>query len=202
MEFNPLPRGLRRAVLERREIVLAVIAVNLAGTVFGFYYYLDQLSAARPWFWIFVADSPVATLLMASSLITRLKDYSSAVLDGLAFLGNFKYGLWTSFILVFYFETFYTTNSTAMYAFLLSSHLLMAAQAFLVVDYAEIPVAGLAAAGSWFLLNDFLDYFLDMHTWIYVDHGHPFSPAMAAAFLLTASGIAVYSYHLVESQHL
>lgn len=162
-----------------------VAAVNLLGTVFGFYYYREQLLATSVELWVFVPDSPISTLLMASSLVLLLRGKSS-FLDGMAFIGNLKYGLWTVFILVFYSSTFLQINSIWMYLFLLFSHLLMALQAFLILELSDLKYAGIAV--GWFLVNDFVDYFLDTHTFIYASHSHPFSPAMIAAFSLTVAG--------------
>ncbi len=194
MGIQWLPGKLRDKALEPRFASLITV-VNLAGTGFGFYYYREQLAGISPHLWIFVADSPIATLLMAASLTLYLRGSSYSLLDSLAFLGNFKYGLWTSFILLFYFDTFTGLNSMPMYAFLLFSHLLMAVQAYLVLDYSPMELRDIGFAASWFLLNDSLDYLLDIHTRIYVSHDHPLNPAMYAAVSLTLLGAGLLYLH-------
>lgn len=189
--LQPLPGKLRDTVLERPAVTWLVVAVNLAGTGFGFYYYREQFAATAPHLWLFVADSPIATLLIAASLVLFLRSRESGLVDALAFIANLKYGLWTGFVLVFYFDTFFTQNPVEMYIFLLLSHLGMALQAFLVLDYTDFDWRHLAIAAGWFVLNDLLDYFLDLHTWIYVAHGHPVSPAMVAASGLTLLGTGI-----------
>mgnify|MGYP006299564869 FL=1 len=47
----------------------------------------------------------------------------------------------------------------------------MAVQAFLIQRYADFPVRAVALATGWFVLNDVLDYFVEVlggphHTWI------------------------------------
>ncbi len=191
-----LPEKLRELSLSR--FAAAIITVNLAGTAFGFYYYREQFAATAPHLWIFVADSPLATLLIASSLFFYIQNRKSGLLDALAAIANIKYGLWTVFILLFYFDTFFSSNPLPMYLFLLFSHLLMFLQAFLVLDYTDFDFRHLGLAASWFVVNDLLDYFLDLHTRIYAPHDHPVSPAMASAFGLTALSAALMYLHLQE----
>lgn len=179
-----LPAALRDRLLQPRIIVLLVL-VNLVGTGFGFFYYLEQF-AATPWpFWILVADSPIATLLIAASLFLYVNGRQNGLVDALAIATNIKYGLWTVFVLLFYVNTFAAGNMLPMYLFLLLSHLGMALQAFLVLGYARVKPIAISFTASWLLLNDFMDYWFDTHTFIYVVHDHPVSPAMIAAVILT-----------------
>ncbi|MFB6204200.1 MAG: DUF1405 domain-containing protein [Candidatus Nanohaloarchaea archaeon] len=194
MDLQVFPETVREKVLDRKP-VLAIALANVLGALFGFYYYLPQFRETAPALWLFVPDSPFATLLMAFSLLYFLRGRGSLFLEPLAFIANFKYGLWTVFVLLFYFETFFAGNSTAMYLFLLLSHLLMALQAFLVLDYGGFEMKGLLAAAGVVLVNDAADYVLDTHTWIHAQHTHPVSPAMAAAFSLTLLAAAIYCLH-------
>lgn len=191
-----LPEKLRELSLSRYTV--PIIIANLAGTAFGFYYYREQFASTVPYLWIFVADSPIATLLIATSLFLYLRGNHSGLVDALAAIANIKYGLWTVFVLLFYFDTFFSSNPLPMYLFLLVSHFLMFLQAFLVLDYTDFDTRHLAIAASWFLVNDLLDYLIDLHTRIYAPHGHPVSPAMVAAFTLTAVSVAVMYLDLRE----
>ncbi|MFB6192896.1 MAG: DUF1405 domain-containing protein [Candidatus Nanohaloarchaea archaeon] len=185
-------------LLERKP-VLVLTTVNLLGTVFGFYYYTDQLSANPVFLWPFIPDSPIATLLISISLILFLKEKPSEVVDSLAFIGNLKYGLWTVFVLIYYSNIFYTGNPLPMYLFMLLSHIGMALQAFLILKYSDPGLRTLAVAGSWFLLNDLVDYTLGIHTRLYTsDTG----PAMVAAFLLSFFSIALYLFYRYSSDEL
>lgn len=179
-----LPARLRAFALQRN-VRWMLIVVNLLGTAFGFYYYADQLAQLPPVLWVFVADSPIATFLLAVSLVLYGRDRQSPVIDTLAFIANGKYGAWSVFVLLYYADTFYGGNPLSMYLFLLFSHTGMVLQAFLVLDYARFTPITLSLGGTWFVLNDFLDYQFDLHTRLYADHGHPFSPAFYAAMTLT-----------------
>lgn len=186
--MNFLPRKITDIALEDSYLSL-IIAANLLGTLFGFYYYLPQFTETNPLLWIFVADSPLATLFIAVSLLGKYYNMNNGLVDVLAFIGNIKYGLWTVFVLLFYFETFWTGNTAPMYFFLLFSHLGMFLQAFLIPEYSDFSFKAFIAGGSWFLVNDLLDYGLDIHTYVYTGHSHPFSPVMFAAVSLTSLGV-------------
>jgi uncharacterized membrane protein YpjA len=148
-----------------------LIAVNLAGTLFGFYYYLPQFSSTEFFLWPLVADSPISTLFLALSLYIflsgGLEKFSSEIentVHALAFIGNVKYGLWTVFVLLQFRPEFTAINTMPMYMFLILSHFGMFLQAFLVLDYIDIgkKVSGLAV--GFFLFNDLVDYSLGIHT--------------------------------------
>lgn len=179
-------------MLLQRKTLLAVAAINFLGTLFGFYYYLPQFQSTPVHLWVFVSDSPIATFAIGLSLVLYIHDKKWPGLDVFAFVANFKYGLWTVFVLIYYFETFWSVNSIPMYIFLLVSHFLMFVQAFLVLEHAEWSFKALVISVTWFLLNDTLDYFLDIHPTLFVEHSHPISPAMLAAYTLTILGLSCY----------
>ncbi|EHK01022.1 hypothetical protein HRED_10082 [Candidatus Haloredivivus sp. G17] len=120
-------------ILFRRKTLFLIVLTNLLGTLFGFYYYSDQLLTTDPLLWIFVPASPIATLLFAASIYLNVKDRGLPLLDSLAFISNFKYGLWTVFCLSYYSEIFFTGNSVGLYSFMLVSHFAMAIQAFFTI---------------------------------------------------------------------
>jgi len=134
-----------------------LIAVNLAGTAFGFYYYLPQFGAVQPFLWPLVADSPVATLVFALCLVARETDRGLTWLEAFAFLSNVKYGLWTAAVLLLLHDGFLASVSSGMYVFLLLSHLGMAAQALALTDtgFDTEPIFG---ATGFYAVNDLVDY--------------------------------------------
>ncbi|MFB6245065.1 MAG: DUF1405 domain-containing protein [Candidatus Nanohaloarchaea archaeon] len=182
--------GKLRKIIDHRLIELSIVIVNLAGTFFGFYYYRQQFAQVSPLLWIFVADSPVATLALAASLYLIKSDLENGFLDAYAFLANFKYGLWTVFVLLFYHGVFMEASSPPMYLFLVLSHLGMFIQSLLVLEYSDFtPYLVLAPAAL--LLNDLLDYTLDIHSYLHgAEMNHP-SAAAIAAFSLTVLSAAV-----------
>lgn len=192
-----------KELLLRKQTAVTIALINLLGTVFGFYYYLPQLREVSPHLWIFVADSPIATLAIALSLILYIYGRNLKFLNAFAFISNLKYGLWTVFVLLYYFESFWATNSMPMYIFLLGSHFLMFVQAFLVLDYSDFSWSVFSISAVWFLLNDTLDYFLDIHPTLFVEHSHPVNAAMVSAYILTFLSLSCYLLFLSSlSEHL
>jgi uncharacterized membrane protein YpjA len=155
----PLPRAVENLGLS---LAWAVVATNLVGTAFGFWYYRFQFAAEPIAAWPLVPDSPVATFFIALSLALWKLGRSNEVVNALAFFGCWKLGLWTPFVLVAFADGFLATTPVPMYAFLLGSHLMMVVEAFLIHRYSDFPVGAVAVAVAWYGLNDLVDYFLPL----------------------------------------
>lgn len=171
-----------RDLLFKKKVLISIAIVNVLGTFFGFYYYMDQLLATPVWLWLFVPASPLATLFFASSVYLNIQERGSKYLDALAFISNFQYGLWTVFVLIYYAEIFFSGNSLGLYAFMLVSHSAMAVQAFLLFEWQNIDLKALFMAFVWYLFNDVIDYTLGTHTELYTEYT---LPAELAAYTLT-----------------
>lgn len=168
-------------IFKKRALYIIALA-NLFGTLFGFYYYSDQLLSTDPILWIFVPASPIATLLFAASIYLNADDRGLPILDALAFVSNLRYGLWTVFCLIYYSEIFFTGNSVGLYGFMLVSHFAMAVQAFILFKWENIGLKALFLASGWYLFNDLIDYSLGTHTELYTEYT---LPAEVAAYSLT-----------------
>lgn len=99
-------------------LLAPLLLLNLAGMVFGWYYYTDvgqfdlaHLSCGdgatehcQPWWtWPLVADSPNAVLLFfVAALAYRLTGWRNRWLDAAAFILNVYVGLWTTFLFLAY----------------------------------------------------------------------------------------------------
>lgn len=177
----------------RPETLYLIAAVNILGTVFGFYYYFEQLVNTSMILWIFVPASPLATFFLAVSVYFNTKNRGLPLLDALAFLGNFKYGLWTVFVLIYYSEIFFA-GQELLYLFMFLSHLGMAFQAFIAFYWQNFGLRELGFAGAWLLLNDIIDYSLGTHTYLYTENVFP---AEIAAYALTFTGLAI-GYVIIE----
>jgi uncharacterized membrane protein YpjA len=166
--LSPLPKtiedlGLRFAWL--------VVAINLVGTAFGFWYYLPQFAETPVVMWPFVPDSPAATLLIACSIILWKLDRKSVLLNTFAFFGCIKLGLWTPYTLLAFFPAWAGLHP-AMYNFLFWSHLLMVVEAFVLHRYADFPVWAVGVALVWYTFDLIVDYFYP----IVGDPHHTFLP--------------------------
>ena len=152
----PLPTWLENLGLN---LAWVVVAVNLVGTAFGFWYYRFQFAAEPLAAWPLVPDSPVATFFVAASLALWKLDRSNAYVDALAFFGCLKLGLWTPYVLLVFRDGFSYLHP-AMYNFLFWSHLAMVLEAFVIHRYADFPVRAVLVALVWYGLNDVVDYFV------------------------------------------
>ena len=158
----PLPRWLEDIALR---LAWPIVAVNLLGTVFGvWYYYQIQFPDTPTVLWPLVAASPLATLFMAVSLASWRLGLDLDSLHALAFFGNVTFGLWTPYVQL---ALEPPGLPTWLFWFLVTSHLLMFLQAFLVHRYAEFRIGSVAVATGWYALNLVTDYFvpvLDTYT--------------------------------------
>lgn len=167
----PLPRRVEDVGLRYAWVV---VAINLLGTAFGFWYYgfhpiplsdplITWQFASEPFvMWPFVPDSPMATLFIAGAFAAWKLDRPNEYLSALAFFGCWKLGLWTPFVLAAFSEAFLQTTPILMYLFLFFSHLAMVVEAFVLHRISEFPVRAVAVALVWYGFNDVVDYFLPL----------------------------------------
>lgn len=191
----PLPSRIEELALRYAWVI---VAINLAGTAFGFWYYRFQFAGTPLVMWPWVPDSPLATLFMALSLALWKLDRANELVNALAFYGNIKLGLWTPFILLAFNDAFLAINSPPMYAFLVVSHLGMVVQAFLIHRYSEFSIPAIAAALAWYSFDLTVDYFVPIvggphHTAL------PFSDPMAVPLVgdTTAFQVAAFGATLL-----
>jgi uncharacterized membrane protein YpjA len=152
----PLPTWLENLGLR---LAIPIAAINLAGTAFGFWYYRFQFAMTDPVAWVFVPDSPVATLFIALSLLAWKIDWDAEWVHALAFFGCIKLGFWTPFVQLVVNEG---PGEIALwlYWFLVLSHLAMTLEAFIIHRYASFPPWAVALAAGWYWLNDVVDYLI------------------------------------------
>lgn len=98
------PGRLFHAVAHRCGFWWTLLFVNLGGSLYGFWWYRNQLLSTPWWQWPLVPDSPGATFLLMLWLAFRLagtnwKRTAIQVLGAIAFVSNMKYGLWTAVVL-------------------------------------------------------------------------------------------------------
>lgn len=189
----PLPRQLENFALR---YAWAIVAINLAGTAFGFWYYRLQFAGTPVVMWPWVPDSPLATLFIALSLALWKLDHQNEIIDMLAFFGNIKLGLWTPYVLLSFNDAFLAQTAFPMYLFLLFSHLGMVAQAFLIHRYSEFSILAIAAALLWYSFDLMVDYFIPIlggphHTAL------PFADPMAVELMGNATAFQVAAWGAV-----
>lgn len=159
----PLPESLENLALN---LVWLIVAINLLGTAFGFYYYGFQFAQTPAEMWIFVPDSPVATLFIALALATWKLGHPQEWLVALAFFGNIILGGWTVWVHLAFWPEFGYLHP-AMRQFLIWSHAAMVLQAFVLHRIGDFSPGGVAVATAWYALDTTVDYFIpvrgDLH---------------------------------------
>jgi len=165
---QPVPRVVEDVGLR---LAWPIVAINLVGTLFGFWYYgFTPLPASSPTItgqfalepvvmWPLVPDSPVATLFIALAIGAWKLDYDVPALGALAFFGCLKLGAWTPYTLLLFAQDFSYLH-WAMYNFLFWSHLAMVVEGFVLYRLYDFPPRAVAVAVGWYLLNDVVDYFV------------------------------------------
>ena len=146
--------------LFRNKLFLLFLAlVNFAVGAFSFSYYLPQLSQSNLLVWIFIADCPIYAVLFGINLLLLVLDRPNSFLSFITIVGNFKYGLWTIFVM-------FLSGAAFSYPVFILSHVLFIMETLVLFDLFVFRVKHVLFATVWFVFNDFLDYALGLHPWI------------------------------------
>ena len=187
-------------------LLAPLLLVNVAGMVFGWYYYwqVGQFDPASryfepAWRWPLVSDSPNAVLLFfVAALAHRLKGWRSKWLDAFAFTLNVYVGLWTTFLFLAYSDRMGTFDWASVPAgnanpVLFIAHMGMPLQAFVLVQDMRRDTWGapaLATVVAALAVYVFVDY------WGPVLHPAPFLHPddevlhLGAPWLMVAAAVA------------
>lgn len=143
-------------VLTNKSFLWLLFIVNFLGTVYGFYWYKWQLVVTEPKFWIFVPDSPTASLFFTLALVGWLFKRHFKLIEALALITLVKYGLWA---VVMNILTLIETGSIGPVGWMLVvSHFAMAVQAVLYIPFYKFGFGHIVLASIWTLHNDVIDY--------------------------------------------
>ncbi len=146
-----------------------LFVINLLGSIYGFYWYKNQLIATE-WYWlIFVPDSPTASTFFTLVLGLYLIRKRSPLLEAFAAITLVKYGTWAVVMILWggLVDTRpFLEALNWQHWMLIGSHLGMALQAILYAPFYTFKWREIAGVAAWTLLNDFLDYRFDLHPWV------------------------------------
>ncbi len=198
----PVPRRLEELGLRYAWLI---VAVNLAGTAFGFWFYAGQFATTPTVMWPWVPDSPLATLFIALAIAAWKLGREQPWLTALAFYGNIVLGLWTPYTLLVFREAYLAGTDPLMYQFLFWSHLAMVVQALVLYRITDFPVWAVGVALAWYTSNLIVDYFVPLggdylHTRIPVERtqeivlgadAHGLIAAGEVSFVLLATFLAL-----------
>lgn len=148
-----------------RRLVLSLIVVTLIGSAFGYYYYWYQFSITPLYLWLFVPDCPLFTTFFAFFLIGQMAGRVSPLFNAFTFAGLVKYGIWTVFVLVLYWNDYLNDGEGLFRAVLMVMHVGMVLLALTMVRgmqkdarMGRIGTAGILSIGLVFLVFDLFDY--------------------------------------------
>ncbi|UXV54577.1 DUF1405 domain-containing protein [Staphylococcus aureus] len=143
--------------LYQRSWLMMLLICNILGMIYGYIWYGEQLSHT-PWqFKIFVPDSPTAILFLVISISLILIRKQNIIIDALAFVTLFKYGIWAVIMNILFIieQGDITVNGLV----LMFSHSIMAVQAIYFYPRFKRSMIGISVAMTWVFLNDYIDYF-------------------------------------------
>jgi len=143
-------------ILSHKAFLWILLIVNILGTIGGYIWYGGQLSITEPIFYIFVPDSPTATLFFSIALIGWIFDKNWRLIEALALITLVKYGLWA---VVMNILALLEMGSIGYLGWMLViSHFAMAVQAILYIPMYDIKITHVGIAAIWTLHNDVIDY--------------------------------------------
>ncbi len=143
--------------LYQRSWLMMLLICNILGMIYGYIWYGEQLSHT-PWqFKIFVPDSPTAILFLVISISLILIRKQNSIIDALAFVTLFKYGIWAVIMNILFIieQGDITVNGLV----LMFSHSIMAVRAIYFYPRFKRSMIGISVAMTWVFLNDYIDYF-------------------------------------------
>ncbi|WP_028775883.1 DUF1405 domain-containing protein [Shimazuella kribbensis] len=157
----------------KQQWFLAILfVVNLIGSIYGYYWYGNQLEQTKWELLIFVPDSPTASLFFTGVLLLYLFKKKSALLEAFAAITLFKYGIWAVVMILWgamLSPDGFIPSLTWEHYMLMFSHLGMAIQALIYAPIFSFRYREIVLVSLWTLLNDALDYGLDIHPWLTSD---------------------------------
>lgn len=147
-------------ILSNRSFIGLLLAINLFGTVYGYYWYRYQLAETPAKFLLFVPDSPTASLFFVLVLIAFLWRKNWPLLEALAVVTLFKYGIWA---VVMNFLVYFETGKIGIDSWMLIiSHGAMGIQGLLYIPFYRFKWGHIILVAIWTLHNDVIDYVFKM----------------------------------------
>lgn len=147
-------------ILGQKPFLIIMLLINFLGTAYGYYWYRYQLADTPAHFYIFVPDSPTASLFFVIVLIGFLMHKNFPLIEALAIVTLFKYGIWAVIMNIL---VLIVNGSLPWESYMLiASHFGMAVQGLLYAPYYRFKGWHLLLAAAWTLHNDIIDYVFEM----------------------------------------
>ena len=142
--------------LMNKKFLLIIALINFVAGLYSISYYLYQIENINPLFWIFVIDCPLYSILFGINLYLISKNKQKPMLGFVSIVGNIKFGLWTIVALML-------PGLIFSYPLFVLSHVLLIVEVILFYKLFSFKIKHLIVVLAWFLFNDFLDYFIEIH---------------------------------------
>ncbi|MFX4262575.1 DUF1405 domain-containing protein [Pelotomaculum propionicicum] len=165
---------------------IPLMVINVLGSLYGYYWYHEQLASIPFHLWLFVSDSPLSSTLFALALLMRGNGQLGRLFQVVAFTAVIKYGIWAMVIITHFCALYGNLGYTEIMLWV--SHLGMAAEGIIFLKALQFERAIVYISGMWMLLNDIMDYYAGLHPYLFAD-GQELAAlvtAFALTFLITA----------------
>lgn len=145
-----------------------LLLINFAGSIYGYYWYHQQLANTPFYFWPFVSDSPFSTTLFAVALLAYRPGRQKNWLTWLPVLGCvccLKYGFWAVVLI----SHFWLTEGIITFgeAMLWLSHWGMVCEGWVYLRTVNVRRLAVVVTFAWVVVNDVLDYGLGLHPYLF-----------------------------------
>ena len=143
-------------IVSQRSFLWLLFVINILGTIYGYYWYGWQLAITKPIFYLFVPDSPTASLFFCLAIAAWLNGKNWCLIEALAVITLVKYGVWAVMMNIW---TLVETGPIGAVGWMLvCSHAAMAIQAIVYMPMYRFTSLHIAIAAIWTLHNDIIDY--------------------------------------------
>lgn len=164
--------------------MVPLVVINAGGSVYGYYWYHQQLASTPIYYWLFVADSPFSTTLFAVALVARLRSLRESWFSVLAFVCCLKYGLWAVIII----SHFWLTKEmiTPLEIMIWLSHWGMVLEGWAYLRSMNFRRPAVLVSVFWLAINDAMDYVLGLHPYLFSAGQEPVAAvsAMGLTFII------------------
>lgn len=184
-------------------VLYLLVAINVLGIIYGYYFYYDQLSFSPLYLWPFIPDCPLYVMVFTFALLLSLSGYELKLLNYIAAVGMMKYGAWTLMALLLFSDRFFSGPVWVISSVLFILHIGMFSEGLLLIPK-KLNIFHFSAGFLWFIVNDYFDYF---HGYLdaagrYVLGTHPVLPSddriqivMVLTFMLSIA-MCIIAYRL------
>lgn len=158
--------------------MLPLIIINAAGSLYGYYWYHLQLAETPFYWWPLVADSPFSTTLFTFALLFRSNGRRGGWLPVLACVSCLKYGFWAIVLITHYWWA--GNRVTFLETLLWLSHWGMVLEGWFYLRPLVLRAKRVIFPALFLLLNDFVDYILGLHPYLFLEGQLPLAAFTAA----------------------